>query len=233
MSDLAVIEKRRAVTPRHAASLILLRGETHVLMGMRGARHRFMPNRLVFPGGAVDRSDATAPAGVRTAGRRAGPAVQVGQAAPGAGPSPTPPHASWRRRPGLSLGRPPDAGRARLSLPGRDPARSSRSGSTPVSWRRTRPNWPARLPGQESWKTCAGIPYRSGAVPGTRAGDEGGAEAIGRHGWRFAAAGAPGAAARTGVQRPPLARGIGLGACRGRHPATGFPTRGGVAIVPP
>ncbi len=30
-------------------------------MGMRGARHRFMPNRLVFPGGAVDRADLSAP----------------------------------------------------------------------------------------------------------------------------------------------------------------------------
>lgn len=30
-------------------------------MGLRGSRHRFMPNRLVFPGGAVDRADATAP----------------------------------------------------------------------------------------------------------------------------------------------------------------------------
>lgn len=28
-------------------------------MGLRGAKHRFMPNRLVFPGGAVDRSDAS------------------------------------------------------------------------------------------------------------------------------------------------------------------------------
>jgi 8-oxo-dGTP pyrophosphatase MutT (NUDIX family) len=31
-----------------------------MLMGMRGARHRFMPNRLVFPGGRVDRTDLTA-----------------------------------------------------------------------------------------------------------------------------------------------------------------------------
>jgi 8-oxo-dGTP pyrophosphatase MutT (NUDIX family) len=45
---------------RHAASLLLLGGssaETTVLMGMRGAGHRFMPNRLVFPGGAVDAED--------------------------------------------------------------------------------------------------------------------------------------------------------------------------------
>ena len=34
---------------------------TEILMGMRGHRHRFMPNRLVFPGGAVDRADLSAP----------------------------------------------------------------------------------------------------------------------------------------------------------------------------
>ena len=52
------------VQPRHAASLVVLRqsnGEPSVLMGMRGAKHRFMPNRLVFPGGAVDRADLGAP----------------------------------------------------------------------------------------------------------------------------------------------------------------------------
>lgn len=54
----------RAVRARHAASLLVLRytkGEPEVLMGMRGHKHRFMPNRLVFPGGAVDRADLTAP----------------------------------------------------------------------------------------------------------------------------------------------------------------------------
>ncbi|HET6239090.1 MAG TPA: NUDIX hydrolase [Acetobacteraceae bacterium] len=54
------------VRARHAASVVVLRrrasGEPEVLMGMRGARHRFMPNRLVFPGGAVDRADLSAPA---------------------------------------------------------------------------------------------------------------------------------------------------------------------------
>ena len=50
----------RAVRPRHAASLIVYRAngnDVSMLMGMRGAKHRFMPNRLVFPGGAVDRAD--------------------------------------------------------------------------------------------------------------------------------------------------------------------------------
>jgi 8-oxo-dGTP pyrophosphatase MutT (NUDIX family) len=54
----------RAVRPRHAASLLVYRGtgdDVSILMGMRGARHRFMPNRLVFPGGAVDRADLDAP----------------------------------------------------------------------------------------------------------------------------------------------------------------------------
>ena len=51
------------VVPRPAASLLVLRqdGATpEVLMGMRGAKHRFMPNRLVFPGGAVDPGDHAA-----------------------------------------------------------------------------------------------------------------------------------------------------------------------------
>jgi 8-oxo-dGTP pyrophosphatase MutT (NUDIX family) len=53
------------VRARHAASLVVLRHgrqEPEMLMGMRGARHRFMPNRLVFPGGAVDRADLRATA---------------------------------------------------------------------------------------------------------------------------------------------------------------------------
>ena len=53
---------------KHAASLIVLRlhnGEPHMLMGMRGAGHRFMPNRLVFPGGRVDRADLRAPSATK------------------------------------------------------------------------------------------------------------------------------------------------------------------------
>ena len=51
------------VIARPAASLVVLRrgGAPEVLMGMRGAKHRFMPNRLVFPGGAVDAADFDAP----------------------------------------------------------------------------------------------------------------------------------------------------------------------------
>ncbi len=58
-----MIARQPAVRAKHAASLIVLRQrnkEPHMLMGMRGARHRFMPNRLVFPGGRVDRADLTA-----------------------------------------------------------------------------------------------------------------------------------------------------------------------------
>lgn len=55
----------KTVQARHAASLIVLRmrGEPEMLMGMRGAKHRFMPNRLVFPGGRVDRADLSAACG--------------------------------------------------------------------------------------------------------------------------------------------------------------------------
>ena len=56
--------KVRAVRARDAASLLVLRhtrNEPEMLMGMRGSRHRFMPNRLVFPGGAVDKADMKAP----------------------------------------------------------------------------------------------------------------------------------------------------------------------------
>lgn len=52
--------RKRAVTPRHAASLILWRqagDEPEILMGMRHAKHKFMPSVLVFPGGRVDRGD--------------------------------------------------------------------------------------------------------------------------------------------------------------------------------
>ncbi len=52
---------KRAVTPRHAASLLVWRqasgAEPEILMGMRHAKHKFMPSVLVFPGGRVDRAD--------------------------------------------------------------------------------------------------------------------------------------------------------------------------------
>jgi len=52
--------RRRAVRPRDAATLVLYRREAdglRVLMGQRSAGHKFMPDRYVFPGGRIDRSD--------------------------------------------------------------------------------------------------------------------------------------------------------------------------------
>jgi 8-oxo-dGTP pyrophosphatase MutT (NUDIX family) len=63
LNDAPLVARPQAVRAKHAASLIVLRhvgNEPHMLMGMRGAKHRFMPNRLVFPGGRVDRADLTA-----------------------------------------------------------------------------------------------------------------------------------------------------------------------------
>ncbi|WP_245614891.1 NUDIX hydrolase [Muricoccus aerilatus] len=55
----------RVARPRDAATLLLWRqgaSGLEVLMGVRSVKHRFMPNRLVFPGGRVDREDRSAPA---------------------------------------------------------------------------------------------------------------------------------------------------------------------------
>lgn len=49
---------------RHAATVIVLRDRMEtpkVLMGQRGAKAAFMPNKFVFPGGAVDPDDARVP----------------------------------------------------------------------------------------------------------------------------------------------------------------------------
>ncbi|KIC07760.1 DNA mismatch repair protein MutT [Leisingera sp. ANG-M1] len=47
---------------RNAATVIAMRGrmseDPQVLMGQRGAKAAFMPNKFVFPGGAVDPADA-------------------------------------------------------------------------------------------------------------------------------------------------------------------------------
>lgn len=51
---------------RHAATVLVVRDRTtrpKVLMGQRGAGAAFMPNKFVFPGGAVDASDAEVPLG--------------------------------------------------------------------------------------------------------------------------------------------------------------------------
>ncbi len=57
-------EGARAVRPRHAATLIIVRRDAktpHVLMGRRGSGHDFMPDKWVFPGGRIDRSDYRVP----------------------------------------------------------------------------------------------------------------------------------------------------------------------------
>lgn len=49
---------------RNAATVIVLRDrltQPKVLMGQRGAGAAFMPNKFVFPGGAVDKADAAVP----------------------------------------------------------------------------------------------------------------------------------------------------------------------------
>ena len=102
----------RPVRARHAASLLVLRdraGGPELLMGLRGARHRFMPNKLVFPGGGVDRADLAAPAASPLA-----PATRV-RLEKAAGPALA--HAiaiaaarELEEETGLSLGRPPALG---------------------------------------------------------------------------------------------------------------------------
>ncbi|MBX3447403.1 MAG: NUDIX hydrolase [Parvibaculaceae bacterium] len=51
----------KAVRPRDASTLIIVRRDSatpQVLMGQRHANHKFMPNKFVFPGGRVDRADS-------------------------------------------------------------------------------------------------------------------------------------------------------------------------------
>ncbi|WP_232478555.1 NUDIX hydrolase [Roseomonas rosulenta] len=53
-------QTRRTARPRDAASLIVWRigpAGPEILMGKRHARHRFMPDVMVFPGGRVDADD--------------------------------------------------------------------------------------------------------------------------------------------------------------------------------
>ncbi len=86
-----------------------------MLMGMRGARHRFMPNRLVFPGGRVDRVDLSAPSATKLSARTERLLRKHTNARLAHGLA----HAAARElleETGLSLGAPPQAGPA--ALPG-------------------------------------------------------------------------------------------------------------------
>jgi 8-oxo-dGTP pyrophosphatase MutT (NUDIX family) len=109
LPDDALIVAPTTVRAKHAASLIVLRyenDEPHMLMGMRGAKHRFMPNRLVFPGGRVDPADLTAPfatplppATERALRKKTNPALAHALAAAAA--------RELQEETGLSLGNPP------------------------------------------------------------------------------------------------------------------------------
>jgi len=77
-----------------------------MLMGMRGAKHRFMPNRLVFPGGRVDKKDLHAefasplsPQTERHLRKKANPALARALAQAAA--------RELHEETGFSLGRPP------------------------------------------------------------------------------------------------------------------------------
>ena len=55
---------QRAVRPKNAATVMIIRRDAakpQVLMGRRHGGHSFMPDRWVFPGGRIDRADYRAP----------------------------------------------------------------------------------------------------------------------------------------------------------------------------
>jgi 8-oxo-dGTP pyrophosphatase MutT (NUDIX family) len=58
------IPGQRAVRPKNAATVMIIRRDAkkpRVLMGKRHGGHSFMPDRWVFPGGRIDRADYRAP----------------------------------------------------------------------------------------------------------------------------------------------------------------------------
>ncbi len=121
-SDAAAAATAPQAAIRDAATIILLRrdgGTPRVLMGQRGKGAAFMPDKFVFPGGAVDAGDAGVPAGSALAGicaerlaRRTPP--EVAAALPFAAI-----RELWEET-GLALGRP-------------DPKAAARA--VPASWR--------------------------------------------------------------------------------------------------
>ena len=64
MSPFPRVPGARAVRPRDAATLIIVRRDgpkPRLLMGRRGSGHDFMPDKWVFPGGRIDRADFKVP----------------------------------------------------------------------------------------------------------------------------------------------------------------------------
>jgi 8-oxo-dGTP pyrophosphatase MutT (NUDIX family) len=115
-----VTAERAAVPVRDAATVILVRRATagpQVLMGQRGAKAAFMPDKFVFPGGAVDAEDLTlddalppAPETARRLSIHTEPAVA--RALPL-----TAVRELWEET-GLTLGRPDPSARDRAVAPG-------------------------------------------------------------------------------------------------------------------
>jgi 8-oxo-dGTP pyrophosphatase MutT (NUDIX family) len=64
LSDAATIDQTRRLRPRDAATLIVVRDQREILVGVRSAGHVFMPHLYVFPGGRVDAGDARVPSPV-------------------------------------------------------------------------------------------------------------------------------------------------------------------------
>ena len=75
----------RAARPRDAATLIIYRehrGTIEVLMGERHHKHKFLPQRYVFPGGRVDPEDSRVRA-ARPIAPACGPAPRADRAGRG------------------------------------------------------------------------------------------------------------------------------------------------------
>ena len=52
----------KPIKPKDASTLIIIKNDrknTHVLMGQRSIKSKFMPGVFVFPGGAIEKDDST------------------------------------------------------------------------------------------------------------------------------------------------------------------------------
>ena len=107
MSEAVAARPAAAVRARHAASLIVLGPGPAMLMGMRGAGHRFMPNKTRLSRGRGGPSGHPGAGGVRTLPACRGADRQVDQPPAWSGRSPWRRRASWRKRPGCRSAPPP------------------------------------------------------------------------------------------------------------------------------